>query len=249
MNKILIVEDDINISRGLEVIVKEIDENVEILITGYCKEAIEIARKNDIDLFLLDIQLEDCSGYDLAHEIREIDRYKLIPMVFITAIPSKELKAYKNIHCYEYIIKPFSKEKVIDTLSTIIKYSDEKTKVKRINFKQTGYSLLIDENDILYVEARNRSVYAITLNDVIEVHNYRLKSLIEDLSNNFIQCHKSFIVNINHIKKFDKNKNELILEKTDVSIPVGRKFKEEIIREIEWNDQYSDVFTLSMWIS
>ena len=43
-------------------------------------------------------------------------------MIFITAIPTRELIAYKETHCYDYIIKPFLEEEISEKVSRIIKY-------------------------------------------------------------------------------------------------------------------------------
>ena len=118
MANIMIVEDNPNIALGLETIIKSINIDMEITITGYAKEALEKANSKTYELFLLDIQLYDYSGFELAKKIRNINKYKLTPIVFITAIPTKELLAFKEIHCYDYIVKPFTEKEVLDALST-----------------------------------------------------------------------------------------------------------------------------------
>ena len=120
MANIMIVEDNPNIALGLETIIKSINIDMEIAITGYAKEALEKANSKTYELFLLDIQLYDYSGFELAKKIRNINKYKLTPIVFITAIPTKELLAFKEIHCYDYIVKPFTEKEVVDALSTVI---------------------------------------------------------------------------------------------------------------------------------
>lgn len=120
MTKILIVEDEQLIAEGLAIIINSINSKIETTITGYAKEALDYAKNNYYDIFLLDIQLLDYSGFELAKEIRDTDRYKLTPIIFITAIPARELMAFKEIHCYDYIVKPFKKEEVKSVLETII---------------------------------------------------------------------------------------------------------------------------------
>ena len=64
----------------------------------------DICKKEKISLFLLHVQLNDYSGLKLAQDIRELDQYKLTPIVFITGVLGQELMAFKNYHCYDYII-------------------------------------------------------------------------------------------------------------------------------------------------
>lgn len=65
------------------------------------------------DLFLLDVNLvkedkEDSSGLIFAEEIRSIIKYEFTPVVMITSVASLEIEAYRRIHCYQYLLKPYS---------------------------------------------------------------------------------------------------------------------------------------------
>jgi len=126
MAKILIVEDEWLIAKGLSAIIHSIDKEIEVKITGYAKEALKHAKEDYYDVFLLDIQLIDYSGFTLANQIREMNQYKLTPMIFITAIPTRELLAFKEVHCYDYIVKPFKEEEIRTALETIICYGIQK---------------------------------------------------------------------------------------------------------------------------
>ena len=226
MANILIVEDEINIASGLEDIVKSIDKDIETSITGYAKEALELSATNDFDLFLLDIELLDYSGLRLAGELREMDKYKLTPIIFITALPSKELLAFKEIHCYDYIVKPFKEETVRDAVNTILKYGVKKEKY--ISFDLKDYMYRIKTDDIIYLEAVQRKIEVVTTRERFQVSNYTLNGLQDELTDNFVRCHRGYIVNTLYISKIDKVQNVLDLEYTDIRIPIGRSFKEAL---------------------
>lgn len=225
MAKILIVEDELLIAEGLETIINSINSKIEITITGYAKEALDYANSSHYDTFLLDIQLLDYSGFELAKEIRNIDRYKLTPIIFITAIPTRELMAFKEIHCYDYIIKPFKEEEVKSALKTIINYGivEKETYLK---LTQKEYTYLIDQNEILYIESQNRKIRITTINEQIELSTYTLKELLDKLTTNFIRCHRGYIININYIEEVDKRNNDIYLGNVKWPIPVGRKYKD-----------------------
>ena len=57
LRKVLIVEDIEIEARGLESLLLSVDEELEVFITGYCSEALDICKKEKISLFLLDVQL------------------------------------------------------------------------------------------------------------------------------------------------------------------------------------------------
>lgn len=227
MANILIVEDELVIASGLATIINSINSKMNITITGYAKKALEYAKDNNYDAFLLDIQLKDYSGFELAKEIRSISNYKLTPIVFITAIPTRELMAFKEIHCYDYIVKPFKEETVKATLETIINYGITKEEIY-LKLKQKDYTYLIKQDEIIYIESQNRKIAIVTINEQIELSTYALSQLLKELNTNFTQCHKGYIVNMNYIEKIDKTNNDIYIKGAGYPIPIGRKYKDLI---------------------
>lgn len=231
MAKVLIVEDDLLTGKGLETIINSINSKIEIDITGYAGKALNYIKKANYDMFLLDIQLKDYSGFELAKEIRNIDNYKLTPIIFVTAIPTRELMAFKEIHCYDYIVKPFKEEEVRDTLETIINHgiaTEVAEEDKYLKLKQRDYFYVIKQDEIIYIEAKNKKVFIITINESIALSTYTLKQLLDKLTTDFIRCHKGYIINLNYIKKIDKVNNDIYLHGIELPIPVGRKYRDYI---------------------
>lgn len=228
MANILIVEDEPLIAKGLATIINSINEEIRINITDYAEKALEYAKDMDYNMFLLDIQLKDYSGFDLAKEIRDIDKYKLTPIVFITAIPTRELMAFKEIHCYDYIVKPFKDEEVEHILKTLINYGIEMEEDTYIKIKQKEYSYLINEDEIIYIESRNKKLFIVTINEEISLSTYTLKQLMDKLGENFVQCHRGYIINMNYIEKIHKTENDIYLKEVEIPIPIGRKYKDYI---------------------
>lgn len=233
----MIVEDDMIIANGLEKIIRSINKDIETTITGYAKKALETANIETFELFILDIQLNDYSGYELAKELRDIDKYKLTPIVFITAIPTRELMAFKEIHCYDYIIKPFKDEEVIETIGTIINYGiNNKSKKKYIKLTQREFIYRVNMEEIIYIESLRSNVKLVTVKEEINLSNYTLYKMLEELTEDFVQCHRGFLVNINHVERIDKPNNTIKLKDIDCLIPIGRKYKDFLGGEaIEFN--------------
>jgi two-component system LytT family response regulator len=191
----MIVEDDMLIAKGLEAIIKSIDDNLDISITGYAEEALRYIENNHYDVFLLDIQLEDYSGIELAKKIRDRDEYKLTPIIFITAIPTRELIAFKEIHCYDYIVKPFTEKEVREALETIIHHGirkEDKSEIFKIN--QKSYSYILKQDEIIYIESKNKNLLLVTRSEEIKLSNYSLSKILEELGTGFMQCHRGYII-------------------------------------------------------
>jgi len=110
--QLLLIEDDIVQSNNLSTLIKGSYNNIELLNAYSVEEALKIIREKNIDLFFIDINLPDGSGIDLAKNIRAIEGYELKGIVFITSQGFQMVDAFKNIHCYDFLIKPYSEEDI-----------------------------------------------------------------------------------------------------------------------------------------
>lgn len=236
MANLLIVEDEALVANGLAKMVRSINNDIEVSITGYAQEALNYAKNINYDAFLLDIQLKDYSGFELAKEIRSIDYYKLTPIIFITAIPTRELVAFKEIHCYDYIIKPFKEREVKNALETIINYGIKKDKKRaELKLKQKDYHYIIAQDEIVHIESRYGKVIITTIKEQIDLPRYTLKGLMDNLTDNFIQCHRGYIVNTDYIEKVDKSDYNIYLKGIEFPIPIGRKYKDYLRSKDLWD--------------
>ncbi|MBW2066485.1 MAG: sigma-54-dependent Fis family transcriptional regulator [Deltaproteobacteria bacterium] len=109
---VLVVDDELGVRQSFYMVLKD-QYDVHLAATG--EEALDIFTKKSIDLVLLDIRLPDIDGLSLLEKLKEIDRGSEVIMV--TAV--KEIKAAVQavkLGAYEYIVKPFSVEEVLNTI-------------------------------------------------------------------------------------------------------------------------------------
>lgn len=226
MKTVLIVEDQQNIQNELENIIMSIDPSLQVIKTGYSKEALRIAKETTIDVFLLDIQLFDYSGMELAEQLRSIDKYLLVPFIFITAIPTQEVMAYKKIHCYDYIVKPFSAQEAKSIIAPIINHFIQLDVPQNnvLQLKQKGVTYNFRQNEIVFIEARNRRLFITTIHETASFSNYTLTSIENDLQNSFLRCHKGFIINCDYVHKINHVAQEIVMKPSNYRIPLGRKY-------------------------
>lgn len=119
-SRILFVEDDPNLSMILQDYLEMIGYIVDHAADG--DEGIELFKKNNYQLVILDIMMPKKDGFTVAKEIREDNT--LIPIIFLTAKNLKEdrIKGFQ-VGCDDYITKPFSTEELSLRIKAILKRS------------------------------------------------------------------------------------------------------------------------------
>lgn len=229
MATILVVEDNPLIAQQLKQMICSINKEAEVCVTGYASEALELLQHQQIDLFLLDVGLVDYSGIELGKKIRQRSNYALVPIVFVTSTPSRELEAFRYIHCYDYIIKPFSEERVKEVLVTLLeKDSAHPTQNLELKLVQKHFTLVLKQDKIIYIEAQNRKLVFVTQEEVLDISTYTLKDIEGKLGHHFIRCHRGFIVNEAYIKRIDKSRSSIELKESYGMLPIGEKYKQNL---------------------
>ncbi len=110
---ILVVDDEYGVRQSFDMILKD---EYNAILAGTGREAIDIFRKNTIDLILLDILLPDIDGLELLEKLKGMDPNTEIIMVTAVKEIKTAVKAIK-LGAYEYIIKPFLVEDVINIIN------------------------------------------------------------------------------------------------------------------------------------
>ena len=237
MRQILIIEDNI---RQLEFLIENaIEVNPELEVKGArsIKESIEIVKNYKIDAFFIDIQLLDGSGLDFAKYIRENREHMFTPIVFITAIPTKEMEAFHDVHCYDYIFKPFTKTKLKEAMKKIlIDYFDctSHKKDKNLYLEFKGFKQCVRFEDIILIEYESRRITITTKHEKIKYKQIALKSFLGGVCADIIQVHQSIAVNKLYIDRADLSNNKLFIVNSDIEIPIGRKYKKML--EVKLNE-------------
>lgn len=178
-------------------------------------------------ILILDVELSDGNGIDLAKYIRNVDENVII--IFSTAYLHYAPRGYE-VNAYRYLLKPytyiqFAKELKM-ALEMIMKYKEEYF----IRCSNGNYKILL--KNILYVESFGHKLNYHMINNIVYEAIGTLKELLEqDCGQFFIQVHKSYIVNKEWIIHFD-NKNIYLKEEAIVPISKHRlkEFRQEYLK-------------------
>ena len=173
----------------------------------------------NFDILLLDIQMKAMDGIELAEKIRENN--SSVQIVFITGFPDYISRGY-DVSALHYLIKPVEKEKLSEVLSKAC--DNLKKEEKFILLSVDNESCKINLKDIIYVEAFGHSSCV-----VCENGEYNVKLPISDISKmldkSFIQCHRSYIANIQHISRITKT--DVVFD-NGKSVPVSRRMYNDV---------------------
>ncbi|MBF7074927.1 aerobic respiration two-component sensor histidine kinase ArcB [Glaciecola sp. MH2013] len=124
---ILLVEDiELNVMVA-KALLEKLGQRVEVAMTGTA--AIEMARKTQYDLILLDIQLPDMTGFDVARTLHEEELVLQTPIVALTANVIKKREEYLQNGMDDIIAKPIKKSRVIEVFNEL--FSAEQPKSER----------------------------------------------------------------------------------------------------------------------
>lgn len=164
-------------------------------------KALEYIEKNKPDIVFLDISMPRLDGMALGRIINNFE--KKIIVVFITAHREHAVDAFE-IEAFDYILKPYSEERIINTLRKLEKLGAEKNLSNKcinnkITLRKNNKLKVISVCDICYCEAQERETVVYTNNDKFIEHcsiSDFYKRLSEDT---FFRTHRSYIVNLDKI--------------------------------------------------
>lgn len=246
---VILVEDD-STQRGiLKTMINSIDESIKIYEADSESVALEIIKNSDINMFFIDIGLKESSGLDLAMDIRGIPKYEFREIVFLTTHVEYMLQAFKQTHCYDYILKPYSKDDVQSMLNKLIgkdinNLSNEIGDLSRelVIRIRTGVFIRVKIHDILFIEVKGRDCEVNTISQVYTYSNISLKKILGLIDcEHIVQSHKSFAVNKNYIfkvERLDSRLSTIYFSKHSKTALLGYKFKNNIISEFKQVGRY-----------
>jgi len=190
-------------------------------------KAFEYLSKEPIDLIFLDINMPHISGISLSKMLPEN-----IKVIFTTAYSDYAVESYE-IQAVDYLVKPISLERFIKSISRILTHNDSSNVDNKniILVKSGSETFRIDSSLILFLEKDGNYMNYNFVSQKIMARETVQESL-DKLPNNFIQTHKSYIVNTDKIVSFGKyNVNMMGKE----NIPISETFRSEVVKRLENN--------------
>jgi DNA-binding LytR/AlgR family response regulator len=215
--KCIIVDDEPLAISLLENYIREISFLEMVFSSENPIEALEYIQNNEADLVFLDIQMPELTGINFMKILGDKMKY-----ILTTAYSEYALEGYEH-HIVDYLLKPISLERFRKSaIKAQERFSLGKQEQNHFFVKSSGKQHKVNFADILYIESIRDYVNIKTADEEFIVLD-TLKSMEQQLPENFfVRVHKSFIVNLNHIKNIGTKK---IIINPEYEIPIGENYR------------------------
>ena len=168
------------------------------------------------DILVMDIDMGEFNGMAFAKTINTINSNCII--IFISNHLHYAMDVYEVQHIY-FVLKSDAKNRLPKALDKAIAiYEERQSLLLTIHYQSVNYTIPI--MDITYIEAMGHYLY---IHDLKQSYTCisTLKKLSEELPDSLVKCHKSFIVNLSHLRSISRSNCTLT---TNITIPVSQTY-------------------------
>ncbi|MCI8726107.1 MAG: response regulator transcription factor [Hungatella sp.] len=195
-------------------------KNKEIHLRTFLSGEELLSYSGPIDILFLDIQMKDMDGMETARKLRA-DRFRG-SLIFITVLKEMVFQSFE-VQAYDYLVKPVDKkqfEKTMDRLYTsMCSASGDSLLV------QKGYEgRIIPKDEIVFCEIIERKIYLNLASCEVVDYYERIENLETKLDEYFFRCHRSYLINLKHLKGY---KNGTAYMDNGKKVPVSRMRSKE----------------------
>jgi two-component system LytT family response regulator len=239
----VLVDDETNALEMMEWLLKTYCPQVEtVALCNTAETGIEAIYRHKPDVVFLDIEMPRMNGFDMLEQIKNLS----FEVVFCTAYDQFAIKAFKYA-ALNYLLKPVDPD---DLKATIQRVEQKKAIPSREQFAlllqhinqppkltparialTTGDGLIfVATGEIIYCKAESNYTNVILTGGRKIMVSRVLKELDETLGGaDFYRVHSSFLININHVKKFIRGEGGYIVMDNDDNITISRSRRQEFM--------------------
>lgn len=198
--KIAICDNEPTVLSFVRAAIEEImlSNNIEVDYETFLSYDFLIDRTDEFDLFILDYKMPGINGLDFAKKLYS-DYGAKKGIIFITAYPEIIYDAFE-VRTFRFLVKPLEMGKLIEAISG---YIHDSAASRMLTVKADDEVNLISIDDIYYFEAARKHTYIYLADRCVTAHTSILSFEKELVNCNFFRLHRSYLVNMNKVLKFD----------------------------------------------
>jgi two-component system response regulator LytT len=177
-------------------------------------------------ILILDVEMNGMTGIQAARAIRNLNNLDE-QIIFLTSYPEYMVESF-DVITFQYLLKPIAPTVFEEKIIKLCQYFQAQDK-KFMVIKSAYEEVVLRYDDIIGIEAAKSLTIKSKLNVITSAQTYESKGIIADYAlalkdHNFLQVHRSIIINLLHVKKFASSS---VLMSNGMEFPIGRsKIKE-----------------------
>lgn len=173
-------------------------------------EAMQVLANEKVDAIFIDINMPDNNGLDFVKSLPDPPL-----VIFVTAYEEYAVESYK-VRAVDYLLKPYGFEDFQKAAGNLLKQWNllhpeapkkaEPASGSSVLYLKVDYRYIrVNLDDIMYVEGMNEYLKIHILNASPFLTHTTFKQLNERLPRNFLQVHRSYVVNMNHVQEVERS--------------------------------------------
>lgn len=213
----------------------------QLLEASNITEGVNHALNHKLDLILLDVQFQNSTAFDFLSQLETID----FQLIFMAPCDDYALQAVKY-NAVDYLIKPLERKEFNCAIEKVIQKLDKQTASR----KPVPQSLELQNHEINRMILRDsQAIHFVDIEDIVQCkseNNYTVFSLIDGSNivisktlgefegilteKHFFRSHRSHLINLYQIKKYDKREGGCIEMKDGKNVPLAKSRKDIFMR-------------------
>ncbi len=231
MIRIAICDDEVRTLRDIsDRFARYGEKNGQKLSIDQYSQAKELAaqiRTKDYQIFILDMLMPHMGGIEIGQMIRKRDEQAVI--IYLTSSMDFAYQAF-GVFAQRYLLKPIKEKELNEAMDFAVSQALLMQKALHINTAKGIQQILYQ--DIEYVENAARALHVFTIDGKETVSRLLRNSFEKDMellleNEDFIQTHKSFIVNLSHVRLYGQNQMTM---RSGAQIPISKSRQAEVKR-------------------
>lgn len=173
---------------------------------------------------------------DIDLKIKEGDSLRNETVTYQAINEGRRVKEFRGENVfgvpYYAVAQPLRwKKEIIGAITVVYPKEPQLLSIPYLTIRTSDRWIPIHFDNVIYLEAQSRKTYVTSLNNPVGTHRYNLTELEMTLpEEKFIRCHRSFIVNVHHIKEIqpDLHSTFILVMSDDSRVPVSQSFTKEV---------------------
>lgn len=206
MINIAVCDDEKCMAVKIEKMVKDFfkRKNTDISIAMYFAGE-ELLKSNErADIIFLDIGMRGMDGIETARRLRAQGFHGFL--IFITVLKEMVFRSFEA-EPFDYLVKPVQEQYFVKTMERLFCSMQDGLSPEKINLlvRKGCESNIISFQDIICCEIIDRKVYLYLVSGEVISYYEKIENLEKKLDGRFFRCHRSYLINLNHLKSYRDN--------------------------------------------